>query len=197
MLRQLLGSLRATRIELVFCAGDILHFRCSSSLTTGKVKKVRAKMPEGQIFAAKVEFLSFDEKTQLFRGRLIEPQEAIVHLRGLLPLPFEDRRVSPRVERTVRVLSAQVEGFSALTRDISEQGLCLVLNQVFPMGTRLQVEMDLDPSDPHPIRFDMETRWLAPDLLTGKNLVGGLFVTMTKRQRTSLINYLKTTAPNG
>ncbi|MBT9588826.1 PilZ domain-containing protein [bacterium] len=195
MLRELLGSLRATRIELVFCAGEILHFRCSTAMSAGKVKKVRAKLPEGQIFGAKVEFISFDEKSQLFKGRLIEPKEAVIHLRGLLPLPFEDRRASPRIERTVRVLSPQLEGFSALTRDISSQGLCLVLGQVFPMGTRLQIEMDLDPSDPYPVRFDLETRWMAPDLVTGKNLVGGLFMTMTQRQRNALKVYLASTAP--
>ena len=192
MLRELLGSLRATQIELVFCAGEILHFRCNSSLTAGKVKKVRAKLPEGQMFGAKVEFIDYDEKSKLFKGRLIDPVDAILHLRGILPLPFEDRRVSPRIERTVRVLSAQVDGFAAMTRDISQEGLCLVLAQVVPIGTRLQVEMDLDASSAHPLRFEVETRWVAPDLATGKNLVGGLFVDLTRRHQHTLKTYLAT-----
>ncbi|MBX3169643.1 MAG: PilZ domain-containing protein [Candidatus Eremiobacteraeota bacterium] len=193
MLKELLGSLRAVPIDLVFCAGDMLHFKCSSSLTQGKVRKVRARLPEGQMFGARIEVLAQDEKSRLYKGRLLEPLAAIAHLRGLLPLPFEDRRVSPRIERTVRVLSPQLEGFSALTRDISLQGLCLVVSQVLSVGARMQVEMDLDASSPHPVRFDLETRWSAPDLLTGKNLVGGCFLTMNQRQRTVLKNYLAST----
>lgn len=193
MLKDLLGSLLAVPIDLVFCAGDTLHFKCNSSLTQGKVRKVRARLPEGQMFGARLEILDQDSKSRLYRGRLIEPIEAIAHLRGLLPLPFEDRRVAPRIERTVRVLSPQLEGFSALTRDISLQGLCLVVNQLMSVGTKLQVEMDLDASSPHPVRFDLEIRWAAPDLLTGKNLVGGCFLTMNQRQRSVLKNYLAST----
>lgn len=193
MLRELLGSLRATPIDLVFCAGDLIHFKCASSLSQGKVRKVRARLPEGQMFGAKVEVLDQDAKTMLYKGRLVEPIEAVAHLRGLLPLPFEDRRVSPRVERVVRVLSPQLQGFSAMTRDISMQGLCLVVGQVIPIGAKLQVEMDLDASSPHPVRFDLESRWSAPDLLSGKNLVGGLFLMMNQRQRTVLRNYLAST----
>ncbi len=193
MLKELLGSLRAVPVDLVFCAGDLLHFKCNSSLTQGKTRKVRARLPEGQMFGAKIEVISQDEKTRLYKGRLIEPIAAVAHLRGLLPLPFEDRRVAPRIERTVRVLSPQLEGFSALTRDISLQGLCLVVSQVLTLGAKIQVEMDLDASSPHPVRFDLETRWSAPDLLTGKNLVGGCFLTMNQRQRTVLKNYLAST----
>ena len=193
MLKELLGSLRAVPVDLVFCAGDLLHFKCNSSLSQGKVRKVRARLPEGQMFGAKIEVISQDEKTRLYKGRLLEPVAAVAHLRGLLPLPFEDRRVSPRIERTVRVLSPQLEGFSALTRDISLQGLCLVVGQVLTLGSKLQVEMDLDASSPHPVRFDLELRWSAPDLLTGKNLVGGCFLTMNQRQRTVLKNYLAST----
>lgn len=193
MLKELLGSLRAVPVDLVFCAGDLLHFKCNSSLTQGKTRKVRARLPEGQMFGAKIEVLSQDEKTRLYKGRLLEPVAAVAHLRGLLPLPFEDRRVSPRIERTVRVLSPQLEGFSALTRDISLQGLCLVVSQVLTLGAKMQVEMDLDASSPHPVRFDLELRWSAPDLLTGKNLVGGCFLTMNQRQRTALKNYLAST----
>ena len=193
MLKELLGSLRAVPVDMVFCAGDLLHFKCNSSLTQGKTRKVRARLPEGQMFGAKIEVLSQDEKTRLYKGRLLEPVAAVAHLRGLLPLPFEDRRVSPRIERTVRVLSPQLEGFSALTRDISLQGLCLVVSQVLTLGAKMQVEMDLDASSPHPVRFDLELRWSAPDLLTGKNLVGGCFLTMNQRQRTALKNYLAST----
>lgn len=193
MLKELLGSLRATPIDLIFCAGDVIHFKCASSLSQGKVRKVRARLPEGQMFGAKVEVLDQDQKTMLYKGRLVEPIEAVAHLRGLLPLPFEDRRVSPRIERVVRVLSPQLQGFSAMTRDISMQGLCLVVGQVIPIGAKLQVEMDLDASSPHPVRFDLESRWSAPDLLSGKNLVGGLFLMMNQRQRTVLRNYLAST----
>ncbi|MFN8611417.1 MAG: PilZ domain-containing protein [Vulcanimicrobiota bacterium] len=193
MLKELLGSLRATPVDLIFCAGDLVHFKCASSLSQGKLRKVRARLPEGQMFGAKIEVLAQDPKTLLYKGRLVEPVEAIAHLRGLLPLPFEDRRLSPRIERIVRVLSPQLEGFSAMTRDISMQGLCLAVSQMISVGTKIQVEMDLDASSPHPVRFDLETRWSAPDLLTGKNLVGGLFLMMNQRQRTVLKNYLAST----
>lgn len=194
MLKELLGSLRAVPVDLIFCAGDILHFKCSSNLSQGKVRKVRAKLPEGQMFGAKIEVHSQDEKSGLYKGRLVEPLAAVAHLRGLLPLPFEDRRISPRIERTVRVLSPQLEGFSALSRDISMQGMCLVVGQIIAGGTKLQVEMDLDPSSPHPVRFDVEIRWSAPDLLTGKNLVGGCFLTISQRQRSVLKTYLASTS---
>ena len=144
MLKELLGSLRAVPVDLVFCAGDLLHFKCNSSLTQGKTRKVRARLPEGQMFGAKIEVLSQDEKTRLYKGRLLEPVAAVAHLRGLLPLPFEDRRVSPRIERTVRVLSPQLEGFSALTRDISLQGLCLVVSQVLTLFTTPVIYLAFD-----------------------------------------------------
>lgn len=190
MLKDILGSLRSAPIDLVFCVGDILHFKCAKSLTQGKACKVKARLPEGQIFGARIEVLDQDTKSLLYQGRLLEPLEAITHLRCLLPLPFEDRRHSPRIERTVRVLSPQLEGFSALTRDISLQGLCLVVSQSLSVGSKLQLEMDLDPSSPHPIRFDVEARWSAADLISDKNLVGGCFLTLSHRQRSVLKNYL-------
>ena len=83
MLKELLGSLRAVPVDLVFCAGDLLHFKCSSNLTQGKVRKVRARLPEGQRFGAKIEVHSQDEKSRLYKWRLVEPLSAVAHFRGL------------------------------------------------------------------------------------------------------------------
>jgi hypothetical protein len=191
MLKELLGSLTSTPVELVFCAGDTLHFRCSRDLPYDKVARVRAKLPEGQMFGAKIHVHTIDEKTDLHVGRLLEPVHAIPHLKHLLPLPFENRRAVPRIERKVRVLSPQIEGYSCLTRDLSSEGICLVMSHVVPPGTAMQLEMDLDTGHAgQPVRFDVETRWAAPDLFSNNHLVGGCFQTINNRQRQLLKSFL-------
>ncbi len=191
MLKDLLGSLLAIPVELVFCAGETIHFRCKRNLTQGQIKKVRAKLPEGQIFGARLQVVSQDAKGELYIGRLLHPLDAIPHLTRLLPLPFEDRRTTPRIERTVRVMSPQIEGYSAMTRDVSMEGLCLVLGQVVSVGSTIQLEIDLDSASDQPLRLELETRWVAPDLLTGKHLVGGRFQAVSGRLRSALKGYLQ------
>jgi hypothetical protein len=193
VLKQLLGSLRSTPVELVFCAGDMVHFRCATDLPYNQVRKVRAKLPEGHMFAAKILVQRIDDRTDLHVGQLLEPVEALPHLRQLLPLPFEDRREHPRVERKVRVLSPQLQGFSALTRDLSVDGACLYVNYLVPVGTKLQLEVDLDVALPQPLRLELETRWAAPDLFSNNHLVGGRFDGLSHSQRQNLKHYLART----
>ena len=188
MLKERLGSLLSVPVELVFCAGETLHFRCKHALSPGQVRHVRARLPEGQMFAAKLEIRSLDASGKLYVGRLIQPLDAIPHLRRLLPLPFEDRRISPRIEHTVRVMSPQIQGYSAMTRDVSVEGLCLVLSHMLPVGTALQLEVDLVDE---PLRFEMEIRWVAPDLLSGNHLVGGRFRALTRHQLNALKGFLQ------
>lgn len=195
MLKKLLGALRTTQIDLVFCAGELLHFRCSTPLGLGP-KSVRARLPEGQAFRCRVDVQRQDPKTQLYVATLLEPKDAVLHLKGLLPLPFEDRRSSPRLERVVRVLSPQVQGYSALTRDISEEGCCLVLGQIVEPGGRLQIELDVDAADNIAMRIEAEARWSAPDLISGKNLLGCRFLNLQPRQRRQLKSFLTTVSTN-
>ena len=195
MLKKLLGALRTTQIDLVFCAGELLHFRCASSLGMGPCN-VRARLPEGQAFRCRVDVQHQDPKTRLYVGTLIEPKDAVLHLKGLLPLPFEDRRISPRIERVVRVLSPQVQGYSALTRDISEDGCCLVLGQIVEPGGRIQIELDVDAADNIAMRIEAEARWSAPDLISGKNLLGCRFLNLQPRQQRQLKMFLATVSTN-
>lgn len=191
MFRQIKNFFRPPAAEMVFCKGDTVYFRTQDSPRIGQKANFTVKLPEGQVFGAIIRVLSYEPDKGMFTGRVEHPQEANQYLPKLLGLPFEDRRDVPRLDRSIKVLSPQLPGYSAMSRNLSETGICLVTTQPYPPGTILSLEMDLDAAGTRPIRVQVETRWTAQDGHGGNNhLVGGRFLAMTNAQRGQLRGYL-------
>jgi len=187
---------RPATVGLVFLKGGEIYFRCDQDYPVGKKINVTAKLPEGQEFGAIIRVTGIDEELDLHIGVLEQPKEAMKHLPNVLPLPFNDRRIQPRTERAVRVLSPQVVGYAAMSRNISEEGMCLVVGQPVASGTTMNLEMDVDAAGNQTLRLQMEARWCAKDGAGGKHLVGGRFLALTMAQRSALRGFLASAQPN-
>jgi hypothetical protein len=192
LLRSIKNFFKPPEVTLVFCKGSTVYFKTEGSPQIGKKFNATAKMPEGQSFGAVFFILSWEADYQMFTARVEQPQAANDYLPKLLPLPFEDRRIDPRLDRGVRVLSPQLPGYGAISRNLSENGICLVTTQAYPTGTIISIEMDLDAAGIAPLRLQIETRWTAVDnQKVGHHLVGGRFLALTNTQRGQLRGYIK------
>ena len=181
--------------ELVFCKGDVIYFRVKDKDRPRNIGKANftAKLPEGQEFGAVIRVISYEDDKQLYTGTIEHPTEAMQYVSKLLGLPFEDRRITPRMDRGIKVLSPQLPGYTAMSRNLSETGICLVTTQVYPPGTLLSLEMDLDAAGTAPLRVQVEARWAAHDGAGhGQHLVGGRFLGLTNAQRSLLRGYIGT-----
>jgi len=85
---------------------------------------------------------------------------------------FEEKRKQLRkkvdAHLTYRVIVPQ--GGKAETRNISERGLCLVLDKELPIGTMLEVNFDLPGKQPVPVETLVKIIWqkkVSEGFLTG------------------------------
>ena len=73
----------------------------------------------------------------------------------------QDRRRCPRkhvsTDVTYRVIVPS--GGAATTANISEGGLCLILDKELPVGTMLEVKFELPGKDPVPIETFVKIMW--------------------------------------
>lgn len=191
MFRAIKHFFKPPEVDLMFCKGTTIYFKTAESPQIGKKFNVTAKMPEGQTFGAVLTVLTWEANYQMFTARVEQPLAALDYLPKLLPLPFEDRRHEPRLDRGVRVLSPQLPGYGAISRNLSEDGICLVTTQPYPIGTIISIEMDLDAAGIAPLRLQIEARWSANDgEKAGHHLVGGRFLALTNSQRSQLRTYI-------
>jgi hypothetical protein len=178
--------------ELTFCIGKTIFFRAPAGVKVGARANFIARLPEGQEFGAVIQVIDFDAQQKLYSGFVEQPADANKFLSSVLDLPFENRRITPRIDKMLRVLSPHIPGYAAMTRNVSSTGLCLVLGEAFPIGTLVELEMDLDASGTEPLKLRVETRWSAPDSTNGKqHLVGGKFLSITPAQRRALNHFLE------
>ena len=193
MFQKLKSLFRPPVADLVFCKGEVVYFRLKERPKLGKGNKANftCKLPEGQEFGAIIQVLTYEEDKGMYTGKLEHPLEAMQYVSKLLGLPFEDRRITPRLDRNIKVLSPQLPGYSAMSRNLSETGICLVTTQIYPAGTLLSLEMDLDAAGILPLRVQVEARWAAHDACgAGQHLIGGRFLGLTNAQRSQLRTYI-------
>ena len=197
MFRQIKNFFIPPIAELVFLKGEVVYFRTSERPRVGQKANFTAKLPEGQVFGAVLFVLSYEEDKRMYTARVEHPKESMQYLPKLLGLPFEDRRDRERLDRSIKVLSPQLPGYSAMTRNLSETGICLVTTKPYPQGTILSLEMDLDAAGNQTMRVQVEARWSAIDSSEGgaKHLIGGRFLAMTNAQRGQLRQCPKAAAP--
>ena len=197
MFRKLKNFFRPPAAELVFLKGETVYFKTTEKPTIGQKSNFMAKLPEGQTFGAVFLVQSYENDKQLYTAKIEHPKEAMEYLPKLLGLPFEDRRDQERIDRSIKVLSPQLPGYSAMTRNLSETGICLVTTKPYPQGTILSLQMDLDAAGTHPLRVQVEARWSALDSTDhgAQHLVGGRFLAMTNAQRGQLRHYLNSHKP--
>jgi hypothetical protein len=191
MFNKLKNIFRPPVAELKFCTGRTIFFYANSGVKVGHKSNFIARLPEGQEFGAVIQVIHFDKEKNLYSGFVEQPQDANKFLSSILELPFEDRRVSDRIEKTLRVLSPQIPGYSAMTRNVSVHGLCFALAAPFPIGTLIDLEMDLDASGTQPLRLRVEIRWAAPDTNGKQHLVGGKFLSITPAGKRALNHFLQ------
>ncbi|MEW6277742.1 MAG: PilZ domain-containing protein [Candidatus Eremiobacterota bacterium] len=76
------------------------------------------------------------------------------------PAPVNnDRRRQGRVPHTIQVVSKELPNFVAMSADISETGLRLVVSQPMEAGRSLIVAFDVDDTSSVPIRIEAQTVW--------------------------------------
>ena len=179
--------------ELVFIKGDIVYFRTAGTATVGQKQRFTAELSQGQTFGALLSVLGYEADQNLYTARIEEPREAMEYLPKLLGLPFEDRRVRERHDLAVKVMSPHLQGYSGMTRNLSESGICLSTAKPYLQGMIVDLEMDLDSTGLPPLRVQIETCWCSVDD-SGKGerqLLGGRFLAMTQSQRSQLRHCLK------
>ena len=191
MFTKIKNFFRPPTAELTFCTGKTIFFRAPDGVKVGHRANFIARLPEGQEFGAVIQVINYDKEKKLYSGFIEQPLDANKFLSSVLDLPFEDRRITPRLDKLLRVLSPQIPGYSAMTRNVSSTGLCFCLNQPFPIGTLIELEMDLDASGTQPLKLRVEIRWAAPDTVGNQHLVGGKFLSITPAQRRALNHFLE------
>lgn len=95
-------------------------FSCERELGPGE-HSVVARFG-GEKLNSKVTVESFEAAT--YYGRFLEPLAALPHLTALLPQParFVENRQAQRFERVLRVMSAGLPGYQAVSTDLSITG---------------------------------------------------------------------------
>lgn len=127
----------------------------------------------------------------LYRAELHQPKEFLPFLRVLLePAPAEDleNRDQPRFEHHLKLRGPQLPGYEALVFDLSLSGLRFDLTQGLEVGKILNVELDLDHESAHPLKLELEIRWVRP---VGHHFeAGARFVHLSPTHRQQLDAFL-------
>ena len=97
-------------------------------------------------------------------------------------------RVDVKLPVTYRSPSS-TEAKPSITRDVGGAGICLLANEEFPKGTRLDVEFRL-PSVEDSIRFIGEVVWCGPNPKRPRSFFVGLsFVTIKPEDHQAVMRY--------
>ena len=97
-------------------------------------------------------------------------------------------RVDVKLPVTYRSPSS-TEAKPSITRDVGGAGVCLLANEEFPKGTRLDVELGM-PSVEEPIRFVGEVVWCGPNPKRPRSFFVGLsFVTIKPEDHQAVMRY--------
>lgn len=126
-----------------------------------------------------------------FRGNLVEPQEAVPFLKEIYA-PWDEKRESTRLHRNLRVISRDLPGFKGTSRDLSMTGIRIEVEAPVPIGSIIELRVDLDDARATTLTLRGETRWCAPKVNTPYSFVGVHFTDVSQGDKAALRRFLDT-----
>ncbi len=177
--------------ELVAYEDGVIHFRCAAQLAPEKRVNLHCRLPEGEEFGAVVEVMAHYPQTGLYTGFVDQPKDANKFLAMLLPVPFQERRKSPRIRKRVRLLSRDIPGYKSMTENISADGFCTLLEGPIEAERLVEVELDLDQAGLRPMQLQVLVRWCAATPEGRQHLVGCEFHKLSNSHRHTITKFLE------
>lgn len=167
-------------VEAVNIEGDEVTLICQDALPLGEAVKV--KDSEGNVASLCV---SNARRTDL--GVWLCFATIVEGYLGVKVEWPEPQRVAPRLQVGLRVRSEQIPGFSALTRNLSAQGMQVLTDTPMSVGETIDLALDLD-GDREALVLTAVVRWckMNPPCRSGL-----LFLDMTPESKQSLTEYLQ------
>lgn len=186
----LLGKLFSkTKIEIVtFDPSDrAILFKAEKPLAEGE-HQVQAQVAEHNL-KCKVSVESVE--ADLHYGYFLEPENAIEPLSVLLPRPkvFEDQRGAPRIDRILRICSADIPDFQAVTVDISMTGMKMKASGPMENELVFECELEFDDATMTRLSFTAQVRWCRP--VESYYEIGVMFIETPKATMSRLAYFVK------
>lgn len=130
-------------------------------------------------------------EAELNFGSFIGPEEALEPLAVLLPRPKvkSEQRSHERVDRIVRVCSAHIPHFQAVTVDLSLSGMKLRVGGPMTAGEFFDCQIEFDDHTMSRLSFSAVVRWCRP--VEDYWLVGVQFVDLPKSTQSRLAYFIK------
>ena len=148
-----------SRIEIVtFDPTDqAILFKAEKNLDPGE-HQVHAQVADQTL---KCKVLVESVEAELHYGKFLAPANAFEPLSILLPKPkgTEEQRAAPRIERIVRVCSAHIPEFQAVTIDLSLSGMKLHTAGPMEPETFFECEIEFDDHTMTRLSFSAQVRW--------------------------------------
>lgn len=112
---------------------------------------------------------------------------------------FPERRQQPRVNTT---MSVQYRGIrqaddsvvNAISRDVSNGGVRLMVNEFISVFTRLVLDIAL-PSAPKPVRVVSKVAWIRKRPYGEQYEVGAQFMDMSEEDKKGIFDFVESSAP--
>ena len=142
----------------------------------------------GQKLNCKVNLESLEAAT--YYGKFIGPEEAVAHLKVLLPQPskFTENRGAQRFERVLRVVSQTLPGYQVVCVDLSVTGMKLRLAQMVPPGLDFECELEFDDLHALKLRLHCVVRWCRS---VGQAIHAGIeFLEVSKGTQSRLVHFV-------
>lgn len=103
----------------------------------------------------------------------------------------DNRRRFLRLDRVLPIMSKEIEGFKALTENISLGGVMLICsNGRISRGDIINLRLDLDEYEALPLQFKAEVCWVIPEE-SNKMKVGVEFLDLDETKKERLTQYIE------
>jgi hypothetical protein len=150
-----------------------LELRLAKPLAEGS-HEVVLKLADGTTVPARVTIESYLKEKDLHWASLEDSPEAKEKLFVAFPaaqaeaeaaaaaaaaLVWEEKRSEPRLQRAMGIMSPDVNGFKALTWDLSMTGIRIAVNQDLPVGKTVRLRLELDDHRIPPLDLQAEILW--------------------------------------
>lgn len=176
---------RAVPITVTNFHDPVLAFTSEKSLKRGPLDVEATVLEERIRLLIQVE----EVKEGSYLGRVIEPEAAIPFLAEQFP---DEPRKATRFTRSMRVLSKELKGFKATSRDISVTGVRLEADAPLPPGSFISMQIDLDDARSSSLNLEGEVKWCVPKSDVPSALLGVEFEEPDSHTQSVLANFLQT-----
>ena len=162
-------------------------FSCSKELSAGEYD-VQAQVSDHKM-RCKVTVQSLE--AGLYFGHFLEPKAALEHLAVLLPKPLsrQEKRGAERVRRGLRVSSAHLPRFLAITQDFSASGIKLLTEGPMQPDHEFQAEVEFDDETMAKLSVRCKVAWCRPE--GDKFSVGASFENLSQSSATRIAFFVE------